>query len=299
MSKLPKIGMLYGGWNSEAEVSRASAAFCTAAAREAGYDVSEIAFDRNLPHYLMQHKVDIVFNALHGQVGEDGSVQGLLNILNIPYTHSGVAASAIAMDKTLSSRLFEGANIQTPPRLSLNEADIVTPVDYEGPYVIKPRNDGSSVGVEIILDGRVCPRNRWASNCPLIAERYIAGRELTVSVLNGNALCVTEIITNTQFYDYSAKYDVGGSRHILPAAIPDSCTQKAMSWAERAFELLGCRGIARADFRWDEDNDSLYLLELNTQPGMTKTSLVPEQASFCNLEMRRLITTLVEAAQCD
>ena len=299
MSRLPKIGMLYGGWNSEAEVSRASAAFCTAAAREYGYDVVEIAFDRNLPNYLMQNKVDIVFNALHGQVGEDGSVQGLLNILNIPYTHSGVTASAIAMDKTLSCRLFEGANIQTPPRLCLNEADIVTPVDYEGPYVIKPRNDGSSVGVEIVLDGRVCPRNRWASNCQLIAERYISGRELTVSVLNGNALCVTEIISNAQFYDYSAKYDIGGSRHILPAAIPDSCTQKAMRWAECAFELLGCRGVARADFRWDEDNDNLFLLELNTQPGMTKTSLVPEQASFCKLSMRSLIRILVEAARCD
>ena len=299
MSRLPKIGMLYGGWNSEAEISRASAAFCTAAAREYGYDVVEIAFDRNLPNYLMQNKVDIVFNALHGQVGEDGSVQGLLNILNIPYTHSGVTASAIAMDKTLSCRLFEGANIQTPPRLCLNEADIVTPVDYEGPYVIKPRNDGSSVGVEVVLDGRVCPRNRWASNCQLIAERYISGRELTVSVLNGKALCVTEIISNTQFYDYSAKYDIGGSRHILPAAIPDSCTQKAMRWAECAFELLGCRGVARADFRWDEDNDNLFLLELNTQPGMTKTSLVPEQASFCKLTMRSLIRILVEAARCD
>ena len=299
MSRLPKIGMLYGGWNSEAEISRASAAFCTAAARENGYDVVEIAFDRNLPNYLMQNKVDIVFNALHGQVGEDGSVQGLLNILNIPYTHSGVTASAIAMDKTLSCRLFEGANIQTPPRLCLNEADIVTPVDYEGPYVIKPRNDGSSVGVEVVLDGRVCPRNRWASNCQLIAERYISGRELTVSVLNGKALCVTEIISNTQFYDYSAKYDVGGSRHILPATIPDSCTQKAMRWAECAFELLGCRGVARADFRWDEDNDNLFLLELNTQPGMTKTSLVPEQASFCKLTMRSLIRILVEAARCD
>ena len=299
MGRLPKVGMLYGGWNSEAEISRASAAFCTAAAREYGYDVVEIAFDRNLPNYLMQNKVDIVFNALHGQVGEDGSVQGLLNILNIPYTHSGVTASAIAMDKTLSCRLFEGANIQTPPRLCLNEADIVTPVDYEGPYVIKPRNDGSSVGVEVVLDGRVCPRNRWASNCQLIAERYISGRELTVSVLNGKALCVTEIISNTQFYDYSAKYDVGGSRHILPAAIPDSCTQKAMRWAECAFELLGCRGVARADFRWDEDNDNLFLLELNTQPGMTKTSLVPEQASFCKLTMRSLIRILVEAARCD
>ncbi len=299
MSRLPKIGMLYGGWNSEAEVSRASAAFCAAAAREYGYDVIEIAFDRNLPNYLMQNKVDIVFNALHGQVGEDGSVQGLLNILNIPYTHSGVTASAIAMDKTLSCRLFEGANIQTPPRLCLNEADIVTPINYEGPYVIKPRNDGSSVGVEIVLDSRVCPRNRWAENCQLIAERYISGRELTVSVLNGKALCVTEIITNTQFYDYSAKYDVGGSRHILPAPIPDSCAQKAMRWAECAFELLGCRGVARADFRWDEDNDNLFLLELNTQPGMTKTSLVPEQATFCKLTMRSLIRTLVEAARCD
>ena len=299
MNKLPKIGMLYGGWSSEAEVSKASATFCTTAAREYGYEVMEIAFDRNLPSYLMQNKVDVVFNALHGQVGEDGSVQGLLNILNIPYTHSGVTASAIAMDKTLSCRLFEGANIQTPPRLCLNEADIVTPVDYEGPYVIKPRNDGSSVGVEIVLDGRVCPRNRWASNCQLIAERYISGRELTVSVLNGKALCVTEIISNTQFYDYSAKYDIGGSRHILPAAIPDSCTQKAMRWAECAFELLGCRGVARADFRWDEDNDNLFLLELNTQPGMTKTSLVPEQASFCKLTMRSLIRILVEAARCD
>ena len=299
MSRLPKIGMLYGGWNSEAEISRASAAFCTAAAKEYGYDVIEIAFDRDLPNHLTQNKVDIVFNALHGRVGEDGSVQGLLNILNIPYTHSGVTASAIAMDKTLSCRLFEGANIQTPPRLILNEADIVTPVDYEGPYVIKPRNDGSSVGVEIVLDGRVCLRNRWASNCQLIAERYISGRELTVSVLNGKALCVTEIITNTQFYDYSAKYDIGGSRHILPATIPDSCTQKAMRWAECAFELLGCRGVARADFRWDEDNDNLFLLELNTQPGMTKTSLVPEQASFCKLTMRSLIRILVEAARCD
>ena len=299
MKKLPKIGMLYGGWGSEAEISRASATFCTTAAREYGYEVIEIAFDRDLPSYLMQNKVDVVFNALHGQVGEDGSVQGLLNILNIPYTHSGVTASAIAMDKTLSCRLFEGANIQTPPRLSLNETEYVIPVDYKGPYVIKPRNDGSSVGVEIILDGRQCQRNRWDSNCQLIAERYIAGRELTVSVLNGEALCVTEIITNAEFYNYSAKYDVGGSRHILPAAIPDTCTHKAMNWAESAFKLLGCRGIARADFKWDEDNDGLYLLELNTQPGMTKTSLVPEQASFRKLTMHSLIKTLVEAARCD
>ena len=299
MSKLPKIGILYGGWNSEAEVSRATATFCAATARECGYEVTEIEFDRNLPAHLTHNKVDVVFNALHGHLGEDGSLQGLLNILNIPYTHSGVTASAIAMDKTLSCKLFEGANIQTPPRISLKEAEYVTPQDFEGPYIIKPRNNGSSVGVEIILDGRVCPRSRWDSNCQLIAEHYIAGHELTVSVLHGKALCATEIITNAQFYDYSAKYDVGGSRHILPAAIPDSCTQKAMLWAETAFVLLGCRGIARADFRWDKENNSLYLLEMNTQPGMTQTSLVPEQASFCNLSMHSLITTLIEAAQCD
>ena len=299
MSKLPKVGMVYGGWNSEAEVSKASSHFCAMTARECGYDVIEIELDRNLPIFLTEHKIDIVFNALHGQVGEDGSIQGLLNILNIPFTHSGVTASAIAMDKLLSCKLFEGANIQTPPKLLLNEGEHVTPIDYSGPYVIKPRNDGSSVGVEIILDGRICPRKRWDSKTKLIAEQYISGRELTVSILNGKALCVTEIITNADFYDYDAKYAIGGSRHILPATVPESCSQRAMFWAEKAFTLLGCRGVARADFRWDEENDRLYLLELNTQPGMTQTSLVPEQASFCNLSMHNLITLLIEAAQCD
>ncbi len=299
MNNLPKIGMVYGGWNSEAEVSKASSRFCSMVARECGYEVIEIELDRNLPIYLIEHKVDIVFNALHGQVGEDGSVQGLLNILNIPFTHSGVAASAIAMDKLLSSRLFEGANIQTPPKILLNEGEYVTPIDYSGPYVIKPRNEGSSVGVEIILDRRLCPRNRWDSKTTLIAERYISGREITVSILNGKALCVTEIITKAEFYNYEAKYEIDGSQHILPATIPESCTQKAMFWAEKAFELLGCRGIARADFRWDEDCDKLYLLELNTQPGMTQTSLVPEQASYCNISTHRLITLLIEAAKCD
>ena len=299
MSKLPKIGMVYGGWNSEAEVSKASSHFCSKVARECGYEVTEIELDRNLPTYLAKHKVDIVFNALHGQIGEDGSVQGLLNILNIPFTHSGVTASAIAMDKLLSCRLFEGADIKTPQKISLNEEKYVTPIDYSGPYVIKPRNDGSSIGVEIILDGRLCPRNRWDSKTQLIAEQYISGREITVSILQGKALCVTEIITSAKFYNYEAKYKIGGSQHILPASIPESCTKKAMFWAEKAFTLLGCRGVARADFRWNEESDNLYLLELNTQPGMTKTSLVPEQASYCNLSMHSLITVLIEAAQCD
>ncbi|MDC0394526.1 D-alanine--D-alanine ligase [Alphaproteobacteria bacterium] len=299
MNTLPKIGMLYGGWSSEAEVSKASAAFCTIAAREYGYEVVEIELNRNLSESLKHHKIDVVFNALHGQVGEDGSVQGLLNILDIPYTHSGVTASAIAMDKVLSGKLFETAGIQIPPRLSLDETDIVTPKNYHGSYVIKPRNDGSSVGVEIVLDGRICSRGLWDSKCQLIAEQYIAGRELTVSVLNGKALCVTEIVSNTEFYNYTAKYKAGGSHHIIPADIPEKCTQIAMDWSEAAFNLLGCRGVARADFRWNEANESLYMLEINTQPGMTKTSLVPEQASFCNIQMHSLINLLVEVAQCD
>ena len=299
MSGLPKIGMLYGGWNSEAEVSRASANFCATIARECGYDVIEIEFDRNLPIYLNENKIDIVFNALHGRVGEDGSVQGLLNILNIPFTHSGVTASALAMDKYLSCKLFESANIHTPPKILLNEGEYVTPSDYSGPYVIKPKNDGSSVGVEIILDGRLCPRKMWSLDTDLIGEHYISGRELTVSVLNGKALCVTEIIANADFYNYKAKYEIGGSKHIIPANVPEKCALKAKLWAEKAFNLIGCRGVARADFRWDEAEDKLYLLELNTQPGMTQTSLVPEQVSFCNLSMHHLITLLIEAAQCD
>lgn len=299
MRKHPKIGMVYGGWNSEAEVSKASSHFCATIARECGYEVIEIELDRNLPIHLTKHKVDIVFNALHGQIGEDGSVQGLLNILDIPFTHSGVTASAIAMDKLLSCKLFEGADIKTPQKILLNEGQYVTPIDYSGPYVIKPRNDGSSVGVEIILDGRICPRNRWDRKTQLIAEQYIPGREITVSILQGKALCVTEIVTSASFYNYEAKYDIGGSKHILPASIPESCTKKAMIWAEKAFALLGCRGVARADFRWNEESNKLYLLELNTQPGMTRTSLVPEQASYCNLSMQSLITLLIEAAQCD
>ena len=300
MSKLPKIGMLYGGWNSEAEVSRASAAFCTAAAREAGYDVIEIAFDRNLPHYLMQHKVDVVFNALHGQVGEDGSVQGLLNILNIPYTHSGVLASATAMDKISSRLIFSSVGISVPPLLALQEDSHVQPADFTGDYVIKPRNDGSSVGVVIIKDGQPAPeRSLWNASTQLIAEEYIPGRELTVSVLDGRALCVTEIHVPAQFYDFDAKYKVGGSQHTVPADIPEPMTLLACDWAERAFAILGCRGVARADFRWDEEEDALYMLEVNTQPGMTATSLTPEQAAFCGISGEELVNHLLEIAQCD
>ena len=205
-----RAAVLMGGWTSEAAVSRVSASFCSKAARLAGWDAVEVELDRNVLDKLNDIQPDRVFNALHGQIGEDGSVQGLLNILNIPYTHSGVLASATAMDKISSRLIFSSVGIMVPPLLALQEDTHVQPADYTGNYVIKPRNDGSSVGVVIVKDGMPVPeRNQWAANTQLIAEEYIPGRELTVSVLDGHALCVTEIHVPGQFYDFDAKYKVG------------------------------------------------------------------------------------------
>ena len=184
--------------------------------------------------------------------------------------------------------------------LQIEEDTHVYPRDFSGAHVIKPRSDGSSFGVVIVQDGDDAPsRSLWDTNCKLMAEEYIPGRELTVSVLDGRALCVTEIKSQTDFYDFEAKYQVGGSEHILPADIPEDTTALALEWAERAFAILGCRGIARADFRWDEDEDALYMLEMNTQPGMTATSLVPEQAAYCGISGEALVNHLLEMAQCD
>ncbi len=295
-----RVAVLMGGWTSEAAVSRVSASFCSKAARLAGWDSVEVELNRNLLDKLDDIQPDRVFNALHGQIGEDGSVQGLLNILNIPYTHSGVLASATAMDKISSRLIFSSVGITVPPLLVLQEDTYVQPIDYTGDYVIKPRNDGSSVGVVIVKDGMPAPkRNQWAANTQLIAEEYITGRELTVSVLDGRALCVTEIHVPGQFYDFDAKYKVGGSQHTVPADVPQEVTELSCGWAERAFTILGCRGVARADFIWDEDDDQLYMLEINTQPGMTATSLTPEQAAFCGISGEELVNHLLEIAQCD
>ena len=294
------IVVLMGGWTSEAAVSRVSASFCAKAARLAGWDVIELEFDRNTAQKLAEIQPSRVFNALHGRIGEDGSIQGMLNILNIPYTHSGVLASALAMDKITSRLMFQMVGIAVPELLAHEEDTYVYPRDFSGAHVIKPRNDGSSFGVVIVHDGDEAPeRSLWDTDCTLMAEEYIPGRELTVSVLDGRALCVTEIKPQTEFYDFEAKYQVGGSEHILPADIPEDTSALAMAWAERAFTILGCRGIARADFRWDEDEDALYMLEVNTQPGMTATSLVPEQAAYCGISGEALVTHLLERAQCD
>ena len=302
MAQDPKrVVVLMGGWTSEAAVSRVSAAFCAKAARAAGWDAIEVEFDRDIQTRLKELNPSRVYNALHGQIGEDGSVQGLLNIMGIPYTHSGVVASSVAMNKVLSRQLFRTAGIAVPLRLSLNEDNgTLQPVNYEGDYVVKPVNEGSSFGVQIIQEGDNPPsHDLWPLGTQLFAEAFIPGRELTVSVLDGTALGVTEITTDEQFYDFDAKYKVGGSRHILPADIPKEIETQALDWAEQAYHLLGCRGVARADYRYDDKKNQLYMLELNTQPGMTATSLVPEQARWRGISGEELVNHLLEIAQCD
>ena len=297
---IDRVAVLMGGWTSEASVSRVSASFCGQAARNAGWDAIEVEVDRDLPAKLRDISPGRVFNALHGQIGEDGNVQGLLNIMNIPYTHSGLLASAIAMDKIMAKRLLAMAGIMVPRDILLVEDSRVYPQDSSQAHVIKPRNDGSSVGVVIVKEGDEAPqRSHWDLETQLICEPFIPGRELTVTVLDGTALCVTEIKQENEFYDFDAKYAAGGSQHILPADIPDSVTLQACDWAERAYRTIGCRGVIRADYRWDEKNGQLYMLEINTVPGMTATSLVPEQARFIGLSGEELINHLLEMAQCD
>jgi len=300
MSYDRRVAMIMGGWGSEAAVSRVTASFCSKAAKLAGWDVIDLEFDRDVITHLEEIKPDRVFNALHGQIGEDGSVQGLLNVMNIPYTHSGVVASSCAMDKIVSRLIFTSVGIAVPPLLRLEEDSHVYPADYTGEHVIKPRNDGSSVGVRIIHEGEEPPlRSEWAADTQLMAEIYIPGKELTVGVLDGRAMCVTDIQTDDRFYNFDAKYKAGGSTHIIPAEIDDEVTATALLWAERAFNALGCRGVARADFRYDDQSNELYMLEVNTQPGMTATSLVPEQAAYCGISGEALVNHLLEIAQCD
>ena len=296
-----RVAVLMGGWTSEAAVSRVSAAFCAKAARGAGWDAIEVEFDRDIHAKLADIKPARVYNALHGQIGEDGSVQGLLNIMGIPYTHSGVVASSVAMNKVMSRQLFRTGGIAVPTRLSLQEDNgVLIPQNYEGAYVVKPINEGSSFGVKIIHENEApATHDAWPVGTQLFAEAFIPGRELTVSVLDGTALGVTEITTDERFYDFDAKYKAGGSRHILPADIPKEVETQALDWAEAAYHLLGCRGVARADYRYDDQKNQLYMLEINTQPGMTATSLVPEQALWRGISGEELVNHLLEIAQCD
>jgi len=304
MAGKPHVAVLKGGWSAEREVSLVSGAACASALRVAGFAVSEIDAGRDLADQLMAVKPDVVFNALHGRWGEDGCVQGLLEILGLPYTHSGVAASAMAMNKPLAKKIFAAGGIRCPQGVeaAVEEAAARHLADF--PYVVKPAAEGSSVGVHIVRAGdNRYPKGLtegWTFGPTVLVEEYIPGKELSVGVMGGRALTVTEILTSGGFYDYEAKYSDGGSHHVVPADLPPPVRDAAMDMAARAYQALGCRGVGRADFRFDpaKGTEGLYLLEMNTQPGMTPTSLVPEQADHLGMDFASLVSWMVEDASC-
>jgi D-alanine-D-alanine ligase len=297
------VAVLQGGISTEREVSLSTGRGVVAALQEAGFTVSPIEVTEDLAALiatLQQIRPDVVFNALHGRFGEDGCVQGVLDWLGIPYTHSGVRASSVAMDKVAAKAVFAAHG------LPLAEHRLVTPEELEAadplprPYVVKPVNEGSSVGVEIVKDGdnrRGEIARNWRFGQKVMAEEYIPGRELTVAVMGDRPLVVTEIGTGHMFYDYDAKYAAGGSRHTLPAQVPDAVAEAARQAALRAHQALGCRGVSRSDFRYDDSTGRIVLLEVNTQPGMTPTSLVPEQAAYCGIDFAALCAWMVQEAR--
>jgi len=298
--RFDRVVVLMGGPSAEREVSLVSGRECAVGLREAGYDVTVIDAGDDLVERLGEARPDAVFNALHGRWGEDGCVQGILEWLRIPYTHSGVLASALAMDKDRAKVVFAAAGLPVVESVLATPADIARGHVMTPPYVVKPNDEGSSVGIHLVLTGADAPPQVDTPDAParLMVERYVPGRELTVAVRNGEPLGVTEIFVDG-WYDYDAKYAAGGSRHVIPADIPAALAARCEDVAVGAHEALGCRGISRADFRYDGDTDTLALLEVNTQPGMTPTSLVPEQAAHRGVEFAALVGWMVEDASCD
>jgi len=300
------IGVLMGGLSAERSVSLASGQACSRALIEAGYEVSQIDVDRDVAVKLNAIKPDIVLNALHGPFGEDGSIQGILEYLQIPYTHSGVLASALAMDKAQAKIIAQAAGVAVAPSLVINRFDIGEDHPMPPPYVVKPVREGSSFGVVIVEAEQNAPPQilqsaDWPYGDEVLVEHYVAGRELTCAVLDGKPLDVCEIVPEkgAGFYDYEAKYAQGGSKHICPAKILPNIYQTIQIMAASAHKALGCRGVSRSDFRYDErEEGELVWLEINTQPGMTPTSLVPDVAKVAGLEFRDLVCWMVEDASC-
>jgi len=296
-----RIVVLKGGPSAEREVSMVSGRECATALRGEGFDVVELDAGERLAEELRAHHPDVVFNALHGRWGEDGCVQGLLEWLRIPYTHSGVLASALAMDKERTKAAYRRAGLPVAHSILVDADDARRAHPMAPPYVVKPYNEGSSVGIYIVTDGANGPA-QLAAETParVMVEAFVPGRELTVSVMGDRALSVTDIVTDG-WYDYDAKYETGGSRHVVPADLPQEIYTACMDYAVRAHEVLGCRGISRTDYRWDETRGlaGLVLLETNTQPGMTPTSLSPEQAAHCGIGFGELCRWLVEDASCN
>lgn len=295
-----KVAVLMGGLSAEREVSLSSGRECAKALREAGYQVVEVDCGPDLALRLSEIKPDVAFNALHGRWGEDGCVQGILEWLRIPYTHSGVLASALAMDKQKAKEVYAAAGLPIVQSKLARRDEVEAGHVLPPPYVVKPNNEGSSVGVYIVHPGSNAPRLADTMPETVMVETYAPGRELSVSVLGVKALAVTDIITDG-WYDYDAKYKPGGSRHEVPARMPAEITAACLDYALRAHQALGCRGLSRTDIRWDEARglEGLILLETNTQPGMTPTSLAPEQAALCGISFPELCRWLVEDASCN
>jgi len=299
------IVVLMGGWSAEREVSLSSGAGIAEALESLGHRVTRIDMARDVAARLVEARPDVVFNALHGTPGEDGSVQGMMDLLGLTYTHSGLATSVIAIDKVLTKNQLVPHGIPMPGGRVVRSAELFAGDPLARPYVLKPVNEGSSVGIAIVTaDGNYgSPIGRdvegpWQHFDELLAEPYVRGRELTTAVLGDRALGVTELRPKSGFYDYDAKYTEGLTEHIFPADVPDEITEACKSIALEAHRLLGCKGCSRADFRWDDERgvDGLFLLEVNTQPGMTPLSLVPEQARHTGMSYPELVQAIVDAA---
>ena len=299
------VAVLMGGWSAEREVSLMSGKGIAEALESLGHRVTRIDMDRDVATKLTDAKPDIVFNALHGTPGEDGSVQGMLDLMGLKYTHSGMVTSVIAIDKVLTKQALVPHGIPMPGGRIVKSAEVFEGDPLKRPYVLKPVNEGSSVGVAIVTDdgnyGNPIGRDvagPWQEFEELLAEPYVRGRELTTAILGGRALGVTELKPKSGWYDYDAKYTDGMTEHVFPAQIPDAITEACKRLALEAHHLLGCRGASRSDFRWDDERgeDGLFLLEVNTQPGMTPLSLVPEQARHLGISYPALVQMIIDEA---
>lgn len=296
------VAVLKGGISAEREVSLTSGAAVEKALFALGHRVTAIDVSATLAADLLTAKPDAAFNALHGRYGEDGCVQGLLEILKIPYTHSGVLASAVAMDKPMAKLVFAAAGLRCAKGMVANKHQVIAGDVLPRPYVVKPANEGSSVGVKLVFenDNFFFTHQNWPYGDTVLVEQYIPGRELTCAVLDDAALGVTEITIPKGFYDYENKYTAGGSVHICPAQLPQAVYDEVMAMAVTAHRALGCRSLTRSDFRWDENGDGkIYILETNTQPGMTPFSLSPELAAYAGIDFNQLVARILATARLD
>ncbi|MGL5735040.1 MAG: D-alanine--D-alanine ligase [Beijerinckiaceae bacterium] len=299
------VAVLMGGWSVEREVSLNTGKGCADALESVGYRVTRVDVQRDIASVLTALKPDVAFNALHGRFGEDGTIQGILEIAGIPYTHSGVLASSLAIQKDMAKLVVSASGVPVAKGITLSRYKAAKRHVMPPPYVLKPVNEGSSVGIVIVKQDRSHPpqelaRPDWPCGEMMLAEEFIAGRELTCAIMGDRALGVTEIRATTgEFYDYDAKYTKGGSFHICPAELKPNIYHRIQELALTAHQAIGCRGVSRSDFRYDEDKDRLVWLEVNTQPGMTETSLVPELAAHAGLSFGELVKWMVEDASCD